>query len=77
MPHIQITLTKGRTTEQKRQLAKRMADVLSEEMMADPRIFPSRWWKSSLTLFSRPASLLWIGEGARVEPRGSFDARRN
>ena len=35
MPHIQITLTKGRTTEQKRQLAKRMADVLSEEMMAD------------------------------------------
>jgi 4-oxalocrotonate tautomerase family enzyme len=37
MPHIQITLTKGRTTEQKRQLAKRVADVLSEEMKADPR----------------------------------------
>ena len=37
MPHIQITLTKGRTTEQKRRLAKRIADVLSEEMQADPR----------------------------------------
>ena len=37
MPHIQITLTKGRTTEQKRQLAKRVADVLSEEMKADPK----------------------------------------
>ena len=37
MPHIQITLTKGRTTEQKRQLAKRVADVLAEEMKADPR----------------------------------------
>ena len=37
MPHIQITLTKGRTTEQKRRLAKRIADVLTEEMQADPR----------------------------------------
>ena len=37
MPHIQITLTKGRTTEQKRRLANRVADVLSEEMQADPR----------------------------------------
>jgi 4-oxalocrotonate tautomerase family enzyme len=37
VPHIQITLTKGRTTDQKRQLAKRVADVLSEEMKADPR----------------------------------------
>ena len=37
MPHIQVTLVKGRTTEQKRRLAKRLADVLSEEMQADPR----------------------------------------
>ena len=37
MPHIQITLTKGRTTEQKRRLANRVADVLSEEMQADRR----------------------------------------
>jgi len=37
MPHIQVTLVKGRTTEQKRRMAKRLADVLSEEMQADPR----------------------------------------
>jgi 4-oxalocrotonate tautomerase len=37
MPHIQVTLVKGRTTEQKRRLAKRLADVLSEDVQADPR----------------------------------------
>jgi 4-oxalocrotonate tautomerase len=37
MPHIQITLTKGRTTEQKRRLAKRLTDILAEEAQADPR----------------------------------------
>lgn len=37
MPHIQITLTKGRTTEQKRRLSKRLTDVLAEEAKADPR----------------------------------------
>lgn len=37
MPHIQITLTKGRTTEQKRRLAQRLTDILAEEMRADPR----------------------------------------
>jgi 4-oxalocrotonate tautomerase family enzyme len=36
MPHIQITLTKGRTTEQKRRLAERLTDILAEEMQADP-----------------------------------------
>jgi phenylpyruvate tautomerase PptA (4-oxalocrotonate tautomerase family) len=37
MPHIQVTLVKGRTTEQNRRLAKRLTDVLSEEAQADPR----------------------------------------
>ena len=31
MPLIQITLLKGRTTEQKRRIAQRMTDVLVEE----------------------------------------------
>jgi 4-oxalocrotonate tautomerase len=31
MPLIQITLLKGRTTEQKRRIAQRMTDVLAEE----------------------------------------------
>ncbi len=31
MPHIQVTLLKGRTTEQKRKLAERITDVISEE----------------------------------------------
>jgi 4-oxalocrotonate tautomerase len=37
MPHIQVTLVKGRTTEQKRRIAKRLTDVLSEEAQVDPR----------------------------------------
>lgn len=35
MPHIQVTLVKGRTTEQKRRIAKRLTDVLSEEAQVD------------------------------------------
>ena len=34
MPLIQITLLKGRTTEQKRKIAQRMTDVLVEEAKA-------------------------------------------
>lgn len=31
MPHIQVTLLKGRTTEQKRKIAQRITDVIAEE----------------------------------------------
>ena len=31
MPHVQITLLKGRTTEQKRRIAERITDVIAEE----------------------------------------------
>ena len=31
MPHVQITLLKGRTVEQKRKVAARVTDVLAEE----------------------------------------------
>jgi 4-oxalocrotonate tautomerase len=31
MPHIQVTLLKGRTTEQKRRIAERITDVIAEE----------------------------------------------
>lgn len=31
MPHVQVTLLKGRTTEQKRKIAQRITDVLEEE----------------------------------------------
>ncbi len=31
MPHVQVTLLKGRTTEQKRKIAARITDVLVEE----------------------------------------------
>lgn len=37
MPHIQVTLVKGRTTEQKRRIARRLTEVLSEEAKVDPR----------------------------------------
>lgn len=31
MPHIQLTLVRGRTTEQKRRIAERLTAVLAEE----------------------------------------------
>lgn len=37
MPHIQVTLVKGRTTEQKRRMARRLTDALSEEAQVEPR----------------------------------------
>lgn len=37
MPHLQVTLVKGRTTEQKRRIAKRLTEVLSEEAKVDPK----------------------------------------
>jgi 4-oxalocrotonate tautomerase len=36
MPHVQITLLEGRTTEQKRKAAKRVTEVLSEECNCPP-----------------------------------------
>jgi 4-oxalocrotonate tautomerase len=35
MPLIQITLLKGRTTEQKRKIAERITDVMVEEAKTD------------------------------------------
>ena len=37
MPHIQVTLVKGRTTEQKRRIARRLTEVLSEEAQVEPK----------------------------------------
>ena len=34
MPHVQITMLKGRTLEQKRKLATRVTDALAEECAA-------------------------------------------
>jgi len=36
MPHIQITLLEGRTTEQKRKLTERITKVLNEEIGSPP-----------------------------------------
>lgn len=36
MPHIQVTLVKGRTTEQKRRVARRLTEVLAEEAQVEP-----------------------------------------
>lgn len=36
MPMVQITMLEGRTTEQKRKVAKRITDVLVEEANARP-----------------------------------------
>ena len=37
MPHIQVTLVKGRTTEQKRRIARRLTEILSEEAKVDKK----------------------------------------
>ncbi len=37
MPHMQVTLVKGRTTEQKRRIAQRLTEILSEEAQVDPK----------------------------------------
>ena len=37
MPHIQVTLVKGRTTEQKRRMAHRLTQVLSEEAKVETK----------------------------------------
>ncbi len=37
MPHMQVTLVKGLTTEQKRRIAQRLTEVLSEEAQVDPK----------------------------------------
>ena len=36
MPHLQITLLKGRTVEQKRRAVKRITDVMQEELNVKP-----------------------------------------
>lgn len=36
MPHVQITLLKGRTVEQKRRVAKRITEVVQEELGVNP-----------------------------------------
>ncbi len=35
MPHVQVTLLKGRTSEQKRKIAARITDALVEEAKTD------------------------------------------
>jgi len=36
MPHVQITMLQGRSTEQKRRAAKRVTEVLQEELNVNP-----------------------------------------
>ena len=36
MPHVQVTMLEGRTTEQKRRAAKRITEVLHEELNVNP-----------------------------------------
>ena len=36
MPHVQITMLAGRSTEQKRRAAKRITEVLQEELKVSP-----------------------------------------
>ena len=37
MPHVQITLLKGRTVEQKRRVVKRITEVMQQELDVKPQ----------------------------------------
>ena len=59
MPHVQITMLQGRTTEQKRRAVKRVTEVLSEELQVKPEKLtitfvevPRENWASNGTLVS-------------------------
>ena len=36
MPHVQITMLTGRTVEQKRRAAKRITEIMREELQVNP-----------------------------------------
>lgn len=58
MPHIQVTLVKGRTTEQKRRIAKRLTDVLSEEAQVEPRYISLSLVEVELDSFAEAGELV-------------------
>jgi 4-oxalocrotonate tautomerase len=61
MPHVQITMLQGRTTEQKRRAVKRVTEVLSEELQVKPE-------KLTITLVEVPREN-WASNGTLVSDR--------
>ncbi len=65
MPHVQITMLEGRTTEQKRRAAKRITEVVAEELQVGPE-------KLTITFVEVPREN-WSSGGVlvcdRTEPR--------
>ncbi len=64
MPHVQITMLAGRSVEQKRQTAKRITQILQEELGVNPEklaiVFievPKENWASNGTLVSDRTTL--------------------
>lgn len=67
MPHIQVTLVRGRTTEQKRRIAGGFTAILAEEARIEPRYI-------SLSLIEVEAD--GFGEGGElVADRRAREAR--
>jgi 4-oxalocrotonate tautomerase len=62
MPHVQITMLTGRTTEQKRRAAKEITNVLSEALQVAPEkvtitfveVPRENWAKSGVLVSDRP-----------------------
>jgi len=61
MPHVQITMLTGRTTEQKRRAAKGITDVLSEALQVAPE-------KVTITFVEVPREN-WARNGVLVSDR--------
>jgi 4-oxalocrotonate tautomerase len=68
MPHIQVTLVKGRTTEQKRRIARRLTEVLSEEAKVDLRYISLSLVEVESDAFAEAGELV-LDRRAREEKR--------
>jgi 4-oxalocrotonate tautomerase len=69
MPHVQITLLEGRSTEQKRRIARRITDVLVEEGKANPEAVSVAFVDVASDSYARNGTLVCDKGAGRPEPK--------
>ena len=65
MPHVQVTMLEGRTTEQKRRAAKRITEVLHEELNVNPEILTVAFVEVPRDSYARSGILIIDREPAK------------
>ena len=63
MAHVQITLLDGRTTEQKRRAAKRITEVMQEELHVNPEKLTIAFVEVPRDSYARNGTLIYDREG--------------